>query len=168
MDDYDVAIVGGGPGGLSLSILLARKGWSVLLLEKEQYPFHRVCGEYISMESWEFLKSLGLDLENIKPSILSRLQVSGWDGKLLEQPLPLGGFGISRYRFDDELAKLAIQSGVSIWDNTRVNDISYASDEFTLHAGIRSIKAKVVVGTFGKRSNLDIRWKRPFTMALHN
>ncbi len=59
---YDVAIVGGGLAGLSLSILLSKKGYQVILFEKEKYPFHKVCGEYISMESWNFIESLGLNL----------------------------------------------------------------------------------------------------------
>ena len=46
--NYDIGIVGGGLGGLSLSILLRRMGHTVVLFEKEAYPFHRVCGEYIS------------------------------------------------------------------------------------------------------------------------
>ncbi|HZZ75876.1 MAG TPA: FAD-dependent oxidoreductase, partial [Puia sp.] len=50
---YDVAIVGGGLAGLSLAILLARESYRVCLFEKEAYPFHKVCGEYISMESWD-------------------------------------------------------------------------------------------------------------------
>jgi flavin-dependent dehydrogenase len=45
---YDVAIIGGGLAGLSLSIQLAKKNYSVVLFEKEKYPFHKVCGEYIS------------------------------------------------------------------------------------------------------------------------
>ncbi len=63
MDDetlYDAAIIGGGLAGLALSIQLAKKGYKTILFEKEQYPFHKVCGEYISMESWPFLESLGL------------------------------------------------------------------------------------------------------------
>ena len=40
--EYDVAIVGGGLAGLSLSIQLAGKGYHVIVLEKEQYPFHKV------------------------------------------------------------------------------------------------------------------------------
>jgi flavin-dependent dehydrogenase len=60
---YDIGIVGGGLAGLSLSILLARKGYRVCLFEKETFPFHKVCGEYISMESWNFLIGLGLPLE---------------------------------------------------------------------------------------------------------
>jgi len=46
--DYDIAIIGGGLAGLSLAILAANANYSVALFEKEAYPFHKVCGEYIS------------------------------------------------------------------------------------------------------------------------
>src|SRR5436189_4662206 len=62
VEEYDVAIVGGGLAGLALSVQLAKNSHKIILLEKEQYPFHKVCGEYISLESWNFLVSLGLDL----------------------------------------------------------------------------------------------------------
>ena len=52
---YDCAIIGGGLAGLCLAIQLAKNGHKIILFEKNQYPFHKVCGEYISMESWEFL-----------------------------------------------------------------------------------------------------------------
>ena len=43
-NEYDVVIVGGGLAGLALSIQLAKKGYKIVVLEKEQYPFHKVCG----------------------------------------------------------------------------------------------------------------------------
>ena len=52
---YDIAITGGGLAGLSLAILSAKAGYSVIFFEKERYPFHKGCGEYISFESWNFL-----------------------------------------------------------------------------------------------------------------
>ena len=47
----DCGIVGGGLAGLTLAIQLADAGYAVVLFEKEKYPFHKVFGEYISMES---------------------------------------------------------------------------------------------------------------------
>ena len=55
MDDknFDCAIIGGGLAGLTLAVQLADAGYSVVMFEKGKYPFHKVCGEYISMESYE-------------------------------------------------------------------------------------------------------------------
>ncbi|MFN9492787.1 MAG: FAD-dependent oxidoreductase, partial [Sphingobacteriales bacterium] len=101
---YDVAVIGGGLAGLTTCIQLARAGWKVVLFEKESYPFHRVCGEYISLESRTFLRGLGIDDVSLDLPIIDQLQVSAPNGKLLEQRLPLGGMGISRYRLDQLLA----------------------------------------------------------------
>ena len=54
----DVLIVGGGLAGLTSAILLQKNGYQVRLIEKKNYPFHRVCGEYISNEVLPFLESL--------------------------------------------------------------------------------------------------------------
>ncbi|HEX6849100.1 MAG TPA: pyridine nucleotide-disulfide oxidoreductase, partial [Chitinophagaceae bacterium] len=139
-----------------------------ILFEKEKYPFHRVCGEYISLESWDFLESLGLDLKHLDVSSISRLCVSGVRGISFEQKLPLGGFGISRYKLDHRLAQTAKQAGVMILEQTRVNDIHFANEHFSIESTKGSFKAKVGVGSFGKRSNLDVKWKRPFIVATKN
>jgi len=161
-------ITGGGLGGLALSIQLATKGYSVIVLEKEQYPFHRVCGEYISMESWDFLTGLGVDLDALKVSLISRLLVTTQNGKKLEQNLPLGGFGISRYLLDFTMAEIARKAGVIVDENTRVNDIEFVNDGFVVTTARQTLKAKLAAGSFGKRSNIDIKWKRPFVQAKKN
>ena len=165
---YDLAIVGGGLAGLSLSIQMAKDGHRVILFEKDQYPFHRVCGEYISLESWDFLQSLGLDLRSLNVSQIKKLSVSAKNGNSFEQELPLGGFGISRFKLDHCLAKIAKQSGVVLFEQTRVNEIGFSNDEFNVQSTIGSFKSKVAVGCFGKRSNLDVKWKRPFVLAKKN
>ena len=111
-NSVDVAIVGGGLAGLATSIELARKGYSVVVLEKEQYPFHKVCGEYVSMESWNYLKSLGLKLDHLQLPRIDTLQLTAPNGTELITPLQLGGFGVSRYILDQLLAKEAIGNGV--------------------------------------------------------
>lgn len=165
---YDLAVVGGGLAGLSLSIQIAKAGYAVILFEKEQYPFHRVCGEYISYESWDFLQSLGADLESLNVSHIKRLQLSDINGKLIEQRLPLGGFGISRYTLDHKLAQIAKESNVNLYEQTRVNDVQFLNDQFIIDASKGNFKAKLVAGSFGKRSNLDIKWKRDFAIAKNN
>ena len=93
--------------GLVLSIQLGRAGYRIILFEKEAYPFHRVCGEYVSMESWNFLESLGLRPGSMQLPIISKLHLSGVNGVSIELKLPLGGFGISRYLLDNSLAAIA-------------------------------------------------------------
>ena len=165
---YDLAIVGGGLAGLALSIQTAKAGYKVILFEKEQYPFHRVCGEYISLESWDFLQSLGIDLPTLNVTHIRRLQVSDINGNSFEQPLPLGGFGISRYILDDTLAQIAKQTGVIIHEQTRVNDLHFSNEFFNIESARGNFTANVVAGSFGKRSNLDVKWKRPFIVAKKN
>jgi len=166
--EYDVAIVGGGLAGLALSIQLAKQGHKTILFEKEQYPFHKVCGEYISFESWDFLVSLGLDLKAMNLPVISRLQVSSVNGKMLEQKLPLGGFGVSRFILDHSLFQIACEAGVVVKENTKVNDIFFDQPGFSIDTSQAKYTAKLVCGSFGKRSNIDIKWKRGFSMAAKN
>ncbi len=135
----------------------------MILFEKEQYPFHKVCGEYISYESWDFLQDLGVDLDALNVSHIKRVQVSAPNGKMLEQDLTLGGFGISRYVLDHTLALIARASGVTIEENTKVNDISFTGSEFSITTTLKNYRSKIACGTFGKRSNIDVNWKRKFT-----
>ncbi len=159
---YDVAIIGGGLAGLALSIQLAGQGRSVVLLEKETYPFHRVCGEYISLECWDFLERLGYPLHAKQLPILKNVLISAPGGKTVRHPLPLGGFGISRYKIDAELAALAKQRGVDVKEDATVRSVHYHDSHSTVACSGISYQAKLVCGTFGKRSNLDVKWKRPF------
>jgi menaquinone-9 beta-reductase len=159
---YDVAIIGGGLGGLSLSIQLAKAGYSVSLIEKEKYPFHKVCGEYISMESWEFLKQLGMPLDEMNLPMIRKLIVSSSSGKTIKSELDMGGFGISRYTIDNELYKIAKGLGVEVFESTKVNDVIFNRDAFKITTSAIEINAKVVAGAFGKRSNLDVKWSREF------
>ena len=165
---YDLAIVGGGLAGLALSIQMAKEGYKVVLFEKEQYPFHRVCGEYISLESWNFLEALGVNLRSLNISYIKKLQVSDINGNSFEQQLPLGGFGISRYKLDHVLSAIANQAGVVLYEETRVNDIRFLNEIFTIESSKSDLRAKVVAAGYGKRSNLDVKWKRRFILAKKN
>src|SRR5882762_10377817 len=151
---YDIAIVGGGLAGLSLSILLARKGWLVALFEKESYPFHKVCGEYISMESWDFLLGLGLPLENWELPKINQLYITAPNGESIAASLPLGGFGISRHKLDAALAVIAKQESVELFENTKVHDIQFEGGNHRIETSAGLFTATVACACYGKKANL--------------
>lgn len=167
-EPFDIAIIGGGLAGLTASIQSARAGYKTILFEKEQYPFHRVCGEYISLESWDFLETIGLPLSQMNIPIIKILNITAPNGKRFVTKLPLGGFGISRYMLDDELAKIAKANGVVLMENTKVNDVQFADDVFSIQSANEILQSKVVMGSFGKRSNLDVKWNRNFVQQKPN
>jgi menaquinone-9 beta-reductase len=57
---FDALIVGGGPGGATSALLLAKAGWSVALLEKVSFPRGKVCGEFLSATNLPLLRHLGV------------------------------------------------------------------------------------------------------------
>ena len=80
----------------------------------------------------------------------------------------MGGFGISRYILDHALVQIARAAGVIVEENTKVNEILFDQSDFIIDTAQHSYTAKVVCGSYGKRSNIDIKWKRPFTKASKN
>ena len=165
---FTVAIVGGGLAGLSLSILLARAGHKVVLFEKEKYPFHKVCGEYISMDSWNFLEKLGLNLAQLNVPLIKKLLVSSPNGHFIKSDLDPGGFGISRYYLDNRLKEIASENGVTIHDETKVNEVLFKDEMFMVKFNGGQVKASLVAGSFGKKSNLDVKWQRDFIKQKPN
>ena len=158
----DVTIIGGGLAGLTSAIHLSKSGLKVILIEKNEYPKHKVCGEYISNEVLPYFKGLEIEISELKPSIISKLEFSTAKGKTIYGDLPLGGFGISRFELDYYLSKKAILNNCQIIQDT-VIDIQFIDDEFIIHtANNFEIQSRIVLGAFGKRSNIDQKMNRNF------
>lgn len=158
-----VIIIGGGLAGLVAAIYLRRHKINVLLIEKKIYPFHRVCGEYVSNEVKNFLEKLNIYPHQQAPSQINRLQLSSINGKSAYLPLQLGGFGISRFTFDHFLYEKAIETGVDFMLNTQVSDVKFKENSFTVGTDRGdTIHSNIVIGAFGKRSKLDKSLNRPF------
>ncbi|MBC6611038.1 FAD-dependent oxidoreductase [Hymenobacter sp. BT507] len=161
----DVLIIGGGLAGLAAALDLRQRGYSVTLVERKRYPFHKVCGEYVSQEVVPYLHRLGAPPAPLGPAAISRLQVSAPNGALLSAPLALGGFGVSRYRLDQYLAELAQARGVVVEQGATVTTVAYdaaANQHHLTLADGRALTARLVLGTYGKRANLDRQLQRPF------
>lgn len=158
-----IVIIGGGLGGLVSSIILAKAGLKVILVEKKSYPFHKVCGEYISNEVRPFLESLGLNISELDAKNIDNFRFTSPSGKILETKLDLGGFGISRYLIDFALYELAKRNGVNFILEKSVETIFFEKDEFTLQLSDNEhLTAKYVIGSYGKRAKLDATLNRSF------
>lgn len=162
--NYDIIVIGGGLAGLCAARQLAQHGLSVAVIEKKQYPFHKVCGEYISYEVWNWLHHLGLDIQNLNPSDIQKLQITSPTGKTsISTPLGLGGFGISRYALDNFIYEQNLKTGVLFYLNTTVESIHFQNNIFYISTQQgETLTAKYVLGSYGKRSNLDRTLNRPF------
>jgi flavin-dependent dehydrogenase len=156
-----VIIIGGGLAGLTAAIHLSKSGVPVILIEKNEFPKHKVCGEYISNEVLPYFEYLGVDIASLHPANITKTSISTVNGKQISSKLPLGGFGISRYALDYLLYKTAIANGCQIVHG-KVTDINYAHDHFTIKTEVRDYEAKIALGAFGKRANIDLKLGRKF------
>jgi flavin-dependent dehydrogenase len=159
---FDVIIVGGGLAGLCNAIHLSKFNKKVLLIEKNEFPKHKVCGEYISNEVLPYLAFLDFNPFDFGAVKIDKFQFSTTNNQLISAKLPLGGFGISRYKLDFELLQKAIQNGVIILQDL-VTNIQFTNDIFEVEAKENQLfTSKIVIGAFGKRSFLDVALQRDF------
>ena len=162
MRNSEIIILGGGLAGLVAGIHLSRKGVSVLIIEKNEFPKHKVCGEYISNEVLPYLKELGIDITDLCATSIDKLEFSTPNGTQIKTKLPLGGFGISRYELDFYLYKKALSNGCKILKE-EVEEVNFAENKFTITTTNGTVlDADFVLGAFGKRSNIDVRLNRNF------
>ena len=158
----NVLIIGGGLAGLTSAILLQKNGYQVSLFEKKKYPFHRVCGEYISNEVLPFLESLNIGISELGPSRINRLAVTSVSGKVMQADLPMGGFGISRFKLDYLLCQHAECLGVEFIFE-KVDEIPFIEGKFRISTpGNKVFKSAIAIAAYGKRSNLDQKLNRRF------
>lgn len=157
-----VTIVGGGLAGLTAAIHLSKIGLKVIVIEKNEYPKHKVCGEYISNEILPYLNWLSINLSELNQTHISKLDFSTSEGKIIKCDLPLGGFGVSRFALDAFLCKKAIENGCEIIQDN-VDNIVFDNDFFSVSTlNNRIVTSEIVIGAFGKRSNIDQKLKRGF------
>lgn len=160
--NFEVIIIGGGLAGLCTAIHLSKFSKKVLLIEKNGYPKHKVCGEYISNEVLPYLSFLEINPFDFGAVKINNFQLSNTNNKLISTKLPFGGFGISRYTLDFELSKKAKENGVLILQDS-VKNVDFTDDIFTIETKENNrFNSKICIGAFGKRSLLDAKMEREF------
>jgi flavin-dependent dehydrogenase len=158
---YHISIIGGGLAGLSLSIDLKSRGYDVIVIEKGNYPRHKVCGEYISMESYRYLLSLCPTLADQNLPHISKFKLSSTGEKEFTTTLDLGGFGVSRYLLEELLFIEAKKKGVVFMLNTKASDIDFdlSQNSYNIQTNHGVVIASLVCNSSGRKSNFETKEK---------
>jgi len=158
----DILIIGGGLAGLTAALHLQREGLEVLLIEKNEYPHHKVCGEYLSNEVIPYLQWLDADILTLAPVSINQLLFTTVNGYSIKTDLPLGGIGISRHSLDNFLYRQFIAKGGTVIHDAVLNIKMEGESFVTQLSSDDTVLSKHVVGAYGKRSGIDLKLKREF------
>ena len=167
--EYDLIVVGAGPAGSACAITAARAGAKVLLLEKDRFPRHKVCGEFVSSESLGLLTSLsansserGID-DPLRgkswnlATLAARMEIDSarifLDSKVVRLPILPPARSIPRFDLDTGLFDSARRSGVDARENVVVRRVEHNA-VFTVHTDAEHFSAKAVVNCTGRWSQL--------------
>lgn len=146
--DWDAVIIGAGPGGALAARELARRGRSVLLVEKQRFPRWKVCGACLGRAGVGTLERCGLGglLGGVgaRPVRATRLV---WRGRCVRVPMR-GMVAVSRRALDTALVGAARDAGAVFLEGERAR----VGDDGSVAVGNDTIACRSVVLAAGLRS----------------
>jgi len=121
---WDAVVVGAGPAGSMAAYELARRGLTVLLVDRATFPRWKVCGCCLNGHALATLHSAGLGELTARCGAipLQRIRLAVAD-RAADVPLS-GGVSLSREAFDAALVTAAIQSGAAFLPGTQASLLS--------------------------------------------
>jgi geranylgeranyl reductase family protein len=133
----DVIVVGAGPAGSIASLVLARAGMNVVMLESRAVPREKVCGDALIPDALELLGRVGLDAEvraDPRAHVLDSVRVFVPSGRAIALRAPF--VTIRREHLDAILADAAVRAGARLITGAKVS--GPIRDEQGAIAGVRA------------------------------
>lgn len=149
----DVAVIGAGPAGAVAAHEAARRGASVLLVDKARFPRDKVCGCCIHRDALATLERIGLGgLVQDRQAVPLRSLHLASGGRTATLSLP-GGMALSRGALDEALVQAAQAQGVTFRAGTAASFVARGETAHRLSLrsadGAREVQARVVVAADG-------------------
>lgn len=150
---YDCIVVGAGPAGGSAAYHLAKRGRSVLVLEKESMPRYKPCGGGVSpmVQAWfdfDFLPAVSLTVKQI------RYTWQMGDPQLVELDTLEPVWMVRRDLFDHYLIQQAQKLGAELRDSTPVVSIEWKSDRWQVKTEHEVIETKYLIAADGAKGSM--------------
>jgi flavin-dependent dehydrogenase len=178
----DILIIGGGPAGSTAAILLAEKGYRVVVLEKARHPrFH--IGESLLPANLPLLERLGVadEVRAIGMEKWGAEFISHWDGRGQEfrfenawnKSLSMA-YQVRRSEFDEILVRRAAGQGADVVEGCRAREIEFlADDRVRVHAEhddgrTQSWETAQLIDASGRDTFLGNRLKTKRRNSKHN
>jgi geranylgeranyl reductase family protein len=164
VEAYDIAIVGAGPAGSSAAIFLARRGYSVVLIDKKQFPREKLCGDFVNPANWPILQELGVEREILSRSHakVTQFRMTLFSGEEAEVPFltrhgeTVFGLGLRRCDLDQVLLEKAKGQGVTIRDGFRITELAREPEGWRLEIDnsefVETFRARLLIGADGRNS----------------
>jgi len=162
---HDAIIIGAGLAGCGLAIQLAQQGRTVLLLEQQRFPSHKLCGEFLSTEVTAIFERLGvLDaVQAAGAAPIRKASLTTCSGEAFHANLPGTALGLSRFALDRLLWQRAQTVGATCMERSAVTAVQGTLDSgFEVSTADQLFQARLCFGAYGKRSRLDHQRGRRF------
>lgn len=146
MIDTNVLIIGGGPAGSTLAWALNKFGISSVLMDKAQFPRHKVCAGWVTPAVMELLE---IDVENYAREFVLQPIHAFRTGLMGQQPVQSDfagepvSYGIRRIEFDNYLLN---RCQADLLLGQPVNSMRYNDGNWIIND---SIRAPLVIGAGG-------------------
>ncbi len=163
MGAFDVAIVGGGPAGSSCAAFCALAGLRTLVLERENFPREKVCGDCLNPSCWPVLERLGVAqlVRDLPHSRLAAVEFIAIEGHKVIVDLPTGSdceLSVKRSLFDHLLLKRARDLGAHVREGTTVTALAHSRNWKIETRGSENFLARTLVGADGRNSTVARLW----------
>jgi menaquinone-9 beta-reductase len=116
-------IIGAGPAGCAAAITLGRAGCQPMLIERNSGPADKVCGDFLSADTIQRLRALGVDPAALGASCIDRVRLIHGE-RVAEAMLPFPAMGLSRRVLDVALLTRAEQAGAIILGGRTVRHLT--------------------------------------------
>ena len=149
--DYDVVVVGAGPGGATAGKLCAEAGLKTLLIERERLPRYKACGGCLSIKTFRLI---GVDLRPVIENVVRgvRFTYSMSDPLLISSEEPMG-YLVMRDRFDYFLVQQALNQGAELLEQERVTGFAHREGKIEVKlAGGGRLSCEFLIGADGPGS----------------